>query len=80
MLSEAAAGLAGEYPDLHIELVLSRSLPTDALMNACLGARLLVVGTHGRHGAAKVWLGSVSHELVLAMPCTVVVVKATVVQ
>jgi nucleotide-binding universal stress UspA family protein len=77
VLSEAIAGLAEEYPDLHIEPVLSRALPTDALMNACLDARLLVVGTHGRHGAAKVWLGSVSHELVLAMPCTVVVVRPT---
>lgn len=78
VLSEAAAGLADEYPDLPVDLVLSSALPADALMNACLGARLLVVGTHGRHGTAKIWLGSVSHELVLAMPCTVVVVKPAV--
>lgn len=75
VLSEAAAGLAEEYPDLDVDLHLSRELPVDALMNASLNARLLVVGTHGRHGVAKVWLGSVSHELVLAMPCPVVVIR-----
>jgi nucleotide-binding universal stress UspA family protein len=78
LLAEAVAGLADEYPDLDVEQDLSRVLPVDALMNASLGARLLVVGTHGRHGAAKMWLGSVSHELVLAMPCAVVVVKPPV--
>jgi len=75
ILAEAVAGLAEEYPDLSIVQSLSRVLPVDALMNASLGGRLLVVGTHGRHGVAKMWLGSVSHELVLAMPCAVVVVK-----
>jgi nucleotide-binding universal stress UspA family protein len=79
VLSEAVAGLADEYPDLDIQLELSRVLPADALMNAAVGARLLVVGTHGRHGVAKVWLGSVSHELVLSMPCSVVIVKPTTV-
>jgi len=78
VLSEAAAGLAEEYPDLEVGLELSGVLPVDALLNASLNARLLVVGTHGRHGVAKVWLGSVSHELLLAMPCPVVVVKPPV--
>ena len=75
VLSEAVAGLAEEYPDLDVELQLSPELPVDALIDASSGARLLVVGTHGRHGAEKLWLGSVSHELVLAMPCPVVVIK-----
>ena len=75
ILSEAVAGLAEEYPDLSLELDLSPELPADALLEASAGARLLVVGTHGRHGVAKLWLGSVSHELILAMPCPVVVIK-----
>lgn len=75
ILAEAVAGLAEEYPDLTVSEELSRVLPTDALLNAALGARLLVVGTHGRHGMEKLWLGSVSHELVLSMPCPVVVIR-----
>lgn len=75
VLSEAAAGLADDYPDLGVRLELSGEMPVDALLNATIGARLLVVGTHGRRGAARMWLGSVSHDLVLAMPCPVVVIK-----
>jgi len=75
LLSEAVAGLPEEYPDLRVDLELSRSLPADALVDAAAGARLLVVGTHGRHGITKLWLGSVGHELILAMPCPVAVLK-----
>jgi nucleotide-binding universal stress UspA family protein len=75
VLSEALAGLAEEYPDLQVTPRLSRGLPVDALLTASSGARLLVVGTHGRHSTGQMWLGSVSHELVLALPCTVVVMR-----
>jgi nucleotide-binding universal stress UspA family protein len=80
VLAEAVAGLAEEYPDLEVQLDLSRALPVDAILNAAIGARLVIVGTHGRHGVAKVWLGSVSHEIVLAMPCPVVVVKPAAIE
>ena len=75
VLSEALAGLAEEYPDLQVTPRLSRELPVDALLTASAGARLLVVGTHGRHSTGQMWLGSVSHELVLALPCTMVVMR-----
>lgn len=39
------------------------------------GADMLVVGSHGRHGATRVLLGSVSAKLVDLAPCPVLVVK-----
>lgn len=75
VLAEALAGIAEDYPDLEVEEILTDELPADSLVTAAHGARLLVVGTHGRHGLAKLWLGSVSHELLLTMPCTVAVIR-----
>lgn len=36
---------------------------------------LLVVGSHGRSGLAKLLIGSVAHHVVTHAPCTVVVVR-----
>lgn len=76
VLAEAIAGLADQYPDLDVraEVVGGRALR--ALYAASVGARLLVVGSHGKHGFSKALLGSVSEDLVLSMPCPVVVVRA----
>ena len=78
VLAEAVAGLAERFPDLELDLRLDLGLPVDALIAAATGARLLVVGSHGRQGFARFWLGSVSHVLVLTMPCPVAVIRADV--
>jgi nucleotide-binding universal stress UspA family protein len=75
VLAEAVAGLAERYPGLDLDLRLDLGLPVDALVSAGAGARLLVVGSHGRHGFARFWLGSVSHVIVLTMPCPVAVIR-----
>lgn len=75
ILSEAIAGLAQQYPDLqvHSKVVFARA--AEALFDAARGASLLVVGSHGRHGFEKAWLGSTSEELVLAPPTAVAVIR-----
>ncbi|MBG6056504.1 nucleotide-binding universal stress UspA family protein [Salinibacterium sp. CAN_S4] len=75
ILSEAVAGIAQSYPDLkvHSEVVFGQA--TSTLYGASESARMLVVGSHGRHGFARAWLGSTSEELLLAMPTTVAVVR-----
>lgn len=75
VLSEAVAGLAQSYPDLQVRSEVPFARAADALFEAARGARLLVVGSHGRHGFDKVWLGSTSEELVLAMPTAVAVIR-----
>lgn len=41
-----------------------------------LMADLIVVGTHGRHGPARLLLGSIAEEVLRSAPCNVMVVRA----
>jgi len=78
VLAESVAGLPEKYPDLMVTEDINAMLPVDALIGAAAGARMLVVGTHGRKGFARFWLGSVSHQLILAMPCPLAVIRSAV--
>jgi nucleotide-binding universal stress UspA family protein len=51
--------------------------PREALVEAAKSERadLLVVGSHGRTGLAKLLMGSVASHVVAHAPCTVTVVK-----
>lgn len=75
VLAESLAGLRDRYPDLTVVRSLPTARPADALYAAALGARLLAVGSHGRNGLGRAFFGSVSEDLLLAMPCPVVVVR-----
>ncbi len=56
--------------------------PAERILETCrkMRADLLVVGTYGRGGVARVVLGSVAEELVRAAPCPVMTVNRTVPQ
>ena len=64
------AGLATEARIVHGD-------PRTALVDAARGERadLLVMGSHGRTGMAKLLLGSVASHVVTHAPCSVMVVK-----
>ena len=51
--------------------------PRETLLDVARGERadLIVVGSHGRSGIAKMMLGSVSSHVVTHAPCSVLVVK-----
>jgi nucleotide-binding universal stress UspA family protein len=51
--------------------------PRDAINEAAkeLGADLIVMATHGRHGISRVLLGSVTESVVRTAPCPVLTVK-----
>ncbi len=74
-LAESCAGLAETYPDLVVHEHLAHEQPATALLELAANARLLVVGSRGRHGIARVLLGSVSHTVVLHAPCPVMVTR-----
>ena len=74
-LAESLAGVAEDFPDLRVERVLTAARPADALIEAATGARMVVVGSHGRGVIGRVWFGSVSEELTLAMPCAVAIIR-----
>ncbi len=75
LLAEATAGLAQTYPDLKVHAKVAFGRAASTLYAAAAGARMLVVGSHGRKGFEKAWLGSTSEELILAMPTTVAVIR-----
>jgi nucleotide-binding universal stress UspA family protein len=79
IIAESIAGLAESYPDLEIVTEVSGSRPEHALTAASRDARMLVVGSRGRHGIARALLGSVSESVVSELPCAVAVVRGAVV-
>ncbi|MCV2392737.1 universal stress protein [Actinotalea sp. M2MS4P-6] len=75
VLAESVAGLAEQYPDLVVHERLVREQPGTALLDEAEHARLLVVGSRGRHGLTRLLLGSVSHTVVLHAPCPVMIAR-----
>ena len=69
----ALAGLHGQYPDLEIVRRVERGYPSHVINEIAAGARLAVVGSHGRGTLARFLMGSISHE-VLARVATVTAV------
>ncbi|MEQ1500792.1 MAG: universal stress protein [Myxococcota bacterium] len=49
--------------------------PVTALVDAGDGYDALMVATHGRHGLAHFWLGSIAEQVVRHARCTVVVIR-----
>ncbi len=75
VLAESVAGLAETYPDLIVHEQLVHEASATALLDLAPTMRLLVIGSRGRHGLARVLLGSVSHTVVLHSPCPVMVTR-----
>lgn len=76
VLAESVAGIAERYPDLPVHQHLVEGRPATVLLAAADRAAVLVVGSRGRQGVARMLLGSVSHAVVLNAPCPVVVVRS----
>jgi nucleotide-binding universal stress UspA family protein len=68
----------GARPELEMSYELRDGNPKHALLDAIRewGADLVITGSHGATGLARLFLGSVSHALVTHAPCSVEVVKA----
>jgi nucleotide-binding universal stress UspA family protein len=61
----------------QLETVVHFGKAADTIIKTCVETKadLLIVGSHGRHGAKKFLLGSVSSKVVEHAPCDVLVVK-----
>lgn len=75
ILSEALAGIASDYPDLTVARSMPERGAADALAAASAGARMLVVGSHGRGALGRSVLGSVSDELALRLPTALAIIR-----
>lgn len=69
---DAAAAITA-YP---VRAAVVDAPPVDAILRASADADLIVLGTHGRHGPGRWWLGSVAERVVRAATAPVLVVKA----
>jgi nucleotide-binding universal stress UspA family protein len=76
MLAEQLAGLTVRYPDVRVTREVIHSLDSArTLLELSRRAQLIVVGSRGRGGIARLLLGSVSQALVNRAPCPVGVVR-----
>lgn len=75
LLHERLEPLLSKYPDVEVEMVITRDRPVRALVDAATDAQLLVVGSHGRGGFRGMLLGSTSRALLQSAPCPMVVVR-----
>jgi nucleotide-binding universal stress UspA family protein len=60
----------------NVETVVVDESPVDAILEASATADLIVVGTHGRRGPGRWWLGSVAERVVRAATVPVLVTRA----
>lgn len=66
----------GEHPNVHARVVMGP--PGSTILDVAETERpdLLVIGTHGRTGMARVLLGSTAEKVLRGAPCPVLAVKA----
>ena len=62
--------------DWPVEVTVVDGTPVDAILHAADHADLLVLGTHGRRGPSRWWLGSVAERVVRGAPVPVLVTRA----
>jgi nucleotide-binding universal stress UspA family protein len=62
---------------IKADIVIKDGHPAEKIIDTAeeIGADLIVVGSHGRHGAKRFFLGSVSAKIVEHAPCHVLVIK-----
>ena len=65
-----------KYPDLSIDLEVTRGRPVRTLLERGEHAQLIVVGCRGRGGFTGMLLGSTSQALIVHSPCPVAVVRS----
>ena len=58
------------------EAIVANEPPVDALLREAVTSDLIVLGTHGRRGPGRWWLGSVAERVVRAAPVAVLVTRA----
>jgi nucleotide-binding universal stress UspA family protein len=72
-LQKLRQGLAGDFPGLSIEARVEIGFPHEVLTSLARaeGARLIVMGTHGRGAATRLLVGSVCQRTLREAPCPV---------
>lgn len=64
-----------DWRGLRIQTTVTIGMIEDQIFKAAQGADLVVMGTHGRTGIARVMLGSVTEKVVRTVPCPTLTVR-----
>jgi len=74
----AAALARARRERVRVQAIFAEGLPADEILRAARRARadLIVMGTHGRTGVSRVFLGSVAERVVRESRCPVLTVRA----
>ena len=77
-LQEMADKLASETPDLETKVSVQLGVPVETILEEATreGVDVIVMGTHGRTGMARLVLGPVAEQVVRAAKVPVMVVKS----
>jgi nucleotide-binding universal stress UspA family protein len=70
------ADFARKHGAADFSTSIIEGLPTATILRAAREADLVVMGTHGRRGPARWWLGSVAERVIHESPAPVLVVRA----
>jgi len=73
-LATAAKRVRDAHPGLDVVEIVDTGPAAPVLVDASGEAELLVVGTHGRGSVGSLILGSVSHDVLLNLPCPIAVI------
>ncbi|WIY00446.1 universal stress protein [Amycolatopsis mongoliensis] len=74
-LAQQVSGWQVKYPDVAIDIEVTRGRPVRTLLERGEHAQLIVVGCRGRGGFTGMLLGSTSQALIAHSPCPVAVVR-----
>lgn len=74
-LAVSIAGLRTDFPDVDVRTVVEPGAAVDLLVREAGGARMAVVGSHGRGSFGRFFLGSTSQALLERLPTAVVIVR-----
>lgn len=74
-LDRDVAPIREQFPDVTINTAVVRGNPAAQLIEASVGAEMVVVGSRGRGGFKGLVLGSVSEQVVRYAQCPVLVVR-----
>lgn len=74
--AEFLSDFASRHTAQPFEAVIENRVATDAILHASAGADLIAMGTHGRRGPSRWWLGSVAERVLRVTTVPLLVVHA----
>ncbi len=77
LLDETVRAVGIRYPAIHVAGTLTQGEASEAIISASLGAALVVVGRHRLERYERLFLGSVSHSVLLSISAPTLVLPLT---